>query len=241
MKINQNKQLVDYFHIKKVEQMDRNNRKRILIVDNHPLVRKGLIQLINQQKDIIVCGEAENAKGALEAIEKLSPDMAIIDISLKGSNGIDLIGNIKARYSDFPILVLSTHDESNYAELLLRAGAKGYIMKIEAIENILIAIRCVLSGEIYVSNKIAANMLHKFINNKSVKSASPMELLSKREKEIFRLIGQGYGTRQIAEELYLGIKTIETHRAHIKKKLKIRNNSELTKYSISWVQSQILT
>ena len=218
----------------------KNNKKRILIVDDHPVVRQGLAYLINQQTDLMVCGEAENANQALNAIETLKPDLAIIDISLKGPNGIALIDSIKSKYNNFLVLVLSMFDESIYAELALKAGAKGYIMKIEAIEKILIAIRQVLGGEIYVSDEIASEMLYKFINDKSSKGSLSMACLSKREKEVFRLIGQGYGTQQIAEELYMGVKTVETHRAHIKKKLNIKHNSDLLKYSIKWFRSQTI-
>jgi DNA-binding NarL/FixJ family response regulator len=200
----------------------------------------GLTHLINQEEDLAVCGEAHNAHEALETFEVLQPDIAIVDVSLKGQSGIELIKNIKAHYPKFPILVLSVHDESIYAELVLRAGAMGYIMKQEASDNIIIAIRQVLNGDIYVSHNTASNMLYKYLNARPAMNGAPMELLSDRELEVLRLIGQGYGTRQIAKELFVGIKTVETYRAHIKKKLKLKNSAEMVKYAIQWVQSELI-
>ena len=222
------------------QNLDCDLKRRIFIVGDHPVARQGLITLINQQSDLLVCGEAEDARDALELIEALMPDMAIIDISNKGFSGISLVRNISAKHSNILVLVLSTHDESIIAELVLREGAKGYIMKIEPVEKILMAIRRVLNEEIYVSENIASKILQNFINNKYEVNKSQIELLSKREKEIMRLIGQGYGINQIAKELYLGVKTIETHRAHIRKKLKMENNSELVKLSIKLTQNQLL-
>lgn len=213
------------------------NRTKILVVDDHPIVRQGLSLLINQEEDLQVCGEAENAHEALNAIESLEPDMAIVDISLEGVNGVELIKNIKARFPGLLILVLSMHDESLYAERALRAGANGYIMKQEANEKVMEAIRQVLAGEIYVSDKLASKMLHQFVAGKSTPDGSLVQRLSDRELEVFQLIGQGHGTRQIAEELHLSVKTIESYRAHIKDKLKLKNATELVRYAIQWVQS----
>ncbi|MBN2372444.1 response regulator transcription factor [bacterium] len=218
------------------------DKTRILVVDDHPVVRLGLAYLINQNEDLLVCGEADSAHKALDAIEKLCPDMAIVDVCLKGQSGIGLIKNIKGRYPEFPILVLSIHDENVYAEHVLRAGAKGYIMKNDASSNIIHAIRKVLNGEIYVSEKMTSKILNKFINeHPSCSSGSPIEFLSDRELEVFHLLGQGYGTRQIAEELYLSIKTVETYRGHIKNKLNLKNASELVKYAIKWVQRETIS
>jgi DNA-binding NarL/FixJ family response regulator len=218
-----------------------NGKKKVLIVDDHPIVCMGLTCLFNQEDDLLVCGEAHNTHEALEAIEELQPDVAIIDISLKGQSGIELIKNIKSHYPKFPILVLSIHDESIYAELVLRVGAMGYIMKQEASEKIVLAVRQVLKGDLYVSHDMTSHMLHKYLNGRSAISGSPMELLSDRELEVLRLMGQGFGTRQIANELIVGVKTIETYRAHLKKKLNIKNSTELVKYAIQWVQSEFIT
>lgn len=215
-----------------------NGKKRVLVVDDHPIVCMGLACLVNQEEDLLVCGEAHNAHEALEAIEALQPDVAIVDISLKGQSGIELIKNIKIHHSKFPILVLSVHDESIYAELALRSGAMGYIMKQEASEKILLAIRQVLKGDLYVSYDMASHMLHKYLNGRFAANGSPLELLSGRELEVLRLMGQGFGTRQIANELIVGVKTVETYRSHLKKKLKIKNSTELVKYAIQWVQSE---
>ncbi|MGA1841421.1 MAG: response regulator [bacterium] len=222
------------------EPESKNSKKKVLIVDDHPIVCMGLSCLLNQEEDMLVCGEAHNAHEALEAIDVLHPDAATIDISLKGQSGIGLIKNIKNHYPRFPILVLSVHDESIYAELVLRAGAMGYIMKQEASERIVTAVRQVLKGDLYVSNHMASNMLHKYLNGRSAFNESPLELLSDRELEVLRLMGQGYGTRQIANELIVGVKTVETYRSHLKRKLNLKNSPELVKYAIQWVQSELI-
>jgi DNA-binding NarL/FixJ family response regulator len=217
-----------------------NDKKKVLVVDDHPIVCMGLACLVNQEEDLLVCGEAHNAHEALEAIEALQPDVAIVDISLRGQSGIELVKNIKIIYPKFPILVLSIHDESIYAELVLRAGAMGYIMKQEASEKIVLAIRQVLKGDLYVSHDMTSHMLHKYLKGRSAISGSPLELLSNRELEVLRLMGQGFGTRQIANELIVGVKTVETYRAQLKKKLKIKNTTELVKYAIQWVQGELI-
>ncbi len=210
----------------------------ILIVDFYPVVRLGLIHLINNSKGLRVCGEAENAHEAVEAIKVLKPDMVIIDIFLKGLNGIELIERIKLQYPHLPILVFSMSDESFYAERVLRAGANGYIMKHLSLKMIMEAIRRVLLGEIFVSNKIALKIMHKSVSNRSSGSVSPIDLLSNRELAVFRLIGQGYRTRRIAGKLFLSVRTIETYRAQIKNKLKLKNGDELLRQAIQWVQSE---
>lgn len=212
----------------------------ILVVDDHPIVRHGLSQIINQQNDLHVCAEAESAPVALNAIEKHHPDIALVDLSIQGSNGIELIKNIKSKYA-LPVLVVSIHDEALYAERSLRAGAKGYIMKHEATEKVLIAIRRILGGEIYLSERMGERLLQKYIsgNQKSEVYASPFAKLTDRELEIFRLIGQGRSTRDISKDLSLSVKTIESHRAHIKQKLKLRNSVELVHQAVQWVQSEI--
>lgn len=213
-------------------------KRKILIVDDHPILRKGLTLLINQESDLVVCAEAENAQMALESIEEVVPDMAIVDISLPGIDGIELIKEIRLRHKDMPVLVVSMHDETLYAERSLRAGARGYIMKQEALEKVLVAIRKVLDGEIFVSDRITTKMLEKFVSVEGVsQGASPIDLLSNRELTVFRLIGQGNKTREIAERLHLSIKTVESYRAHIKEKLKLADGTDLLKYAIQWVQS----
>jgi DNA-binding NarL/FixJ family response regulator len=212
----------------------KKNKSRILLVDDHPIVRQGLSELINNEKDLVMSGTAEDLNKALEAIETLKPDLVIVDISLKGSNGIELLKNIKVRYPKMLVLMLSMHDESLYAVRALRAGASGYIMKQEATEKVLTAIRRVLNGEIYLSEKMEKKMMQQLVGGRAARSGSPIEDLSDRELEVFNLIGQGHGTRQIAEELHLSIKTIESHRAHIKEKLNLKNATELVQYAIQW-------
>ncbi|MGA1790224.1 MAG: response regulator [bacterium] len=215
------------------------DRIKVLVVDDHPIVRFGLINFINDDKDFCVCGEADNAHNALQAIQESVPDVAIIDIRLKGQSGIELIKNIKVRYPDLPVIALSMYDESIYAERLLCAGAKGYIMKHEGCEKVIEGLHQVLDGGIYVSDKIRSKIMNKYIEKKNRMYESPLDVLSDRELEVFRLIGLGYGTRQIAKELFLGIKTIETYRAHIKSKLQLKNSSELVRYAIRWGQSKL--
>jgi DNA-binding NarL/FixJ family response regulator len=209
----------------------------VLIVDDHPIIRFGLAKIINSQPDFAAIGEADDAATAMEAIKTLKPDCAVIDISLKNSSGLELIKDIRIRYSNLPILAISMHDESLYAERVLRAGAQGYIMKEEATENLVTAIRKVMSGQVYTSSRMAAKMVRKLISGKAGTNTSPVERLSDRELEVFSLIGQGYGTRQISEKLYLSIKTIETYRAHIKEKLGFASATELLQYAIQWAIS----
>ncbi|MEO6035039.1 MAG: response regulator transcription factor [Verrucomicrobiota bacterium] len=206
--------------------------RRIVIVDDHPILREGLAKLIDQQKDLSICGQFEEAGAAFDSMASLNPDLALVDISLKGSSGVELLKNIKAHYPKMLVLVLSMHDESLYAERVLRAGASGYIMKQEASEKVLEAIRKVLTGEIYLSEKMSAKLMHQLIGGRSNSSGSLMERLSDRELEVFGLIGQGRGTREIAEQLHLSVKTIESHRAHIKEKLNLKNATELVHRAI---------
>jgi DNA-binding NarL/FixJ family response regulator len=214
------------------------NKTNILIVDDHPIVRQGLAELVNHEDDLVVCGQAEDAHQAMKAVKELTPDMAIVDISLKETSGMELIKDLNAQYPNLPILALSMHDESLYAERTLRAGAKGYIMKAEATEKVIIAIRKILSGEIYISDKMASKMMRKFVGSSTEIKTSPVERLSDRELEVFQLIGKGFGTRQISERLFLSIKTIETYRAHIKEKLNLADAAELLQYAIQWVNSR---
>ncbi|MHC4158467.1 MAG: response regulator [Planctomycetota bacterium] len=214
------------------------NKTKILIVDDHPIVRQGLTEFINQEKDLKVCAQAEDAHQAMQAVRSSNPDMVVVDISLKESSGMELIKDINVQYPNLAILALSMHDESLYAERALRAGAKGYIMKAEATEKVIGAIRKILSGDVYLSDAMAAKLLHKLVGGKTEVGTSAIDRLSDRELEVFRLIGQGCGTRQIAEKLHLSVKTIETYRAHIKEKLNLTDAAELLQYAIRWVTSQ---
>jgi DNA-binding NarL/FixJ family response regulator len=213
-------------------------KANILIVDDHPIVRQGLTELVNHENDLIVCGQAEDANQAMKAVKELKPDIVIVDISLKETSGMELIKDLNVQYPKLPLLALSMHDESLYAERVLRAGAKGYIMKAEATEKVIMAIRKILSGEIYISDKMASKMMRKLVGGSSEINASPVELLSDRELEVFQLIGKGFGTRQIAERLYLSVKTIETYRAHIKEKLNLEDSAALLRYAIQWINSR---
>ena len=218
---------------------DRRGKRTVLIVDDHPIVRQGLAQLINQEQDLVVCGQAEDAHEAIQAIREADPDMVIVDISLKDTSGVELIKDLKVQYPDLPVLTLSMHDEAVYGERALRAGARGYIMKQEATEKVVTAIRRVLAGEVYVSDGMAAQMVSKLVGGPSKKSGSPVERLSDRELEVFRMLGEGYNTREMAEILHLSVKTIETYRAHIKDKLALQDASELLRSAIQWVNTQL--
>ncbi len=218
---------------------DRNGKARIFLVDDHPLMRQGVAQLINKQPDMEVCGEAEDAPSALKGIEAAKPDAAIIDISLRGTNGIELIKNLRSICKFLPILVLSMHDETIYAQRVLRAGALGYVMKQEASDKVVLALRKIMSGEIYVNEQVGSQMLHQALTGRGKPNASPIDRLSDRELEVIEAIGQGKPTRQIAKELNVSVKTIESHRAHIKDKIGLKNASELVKFSVQWVESEM--
>ena len=207
---------------------------RILLVDDHPIVRQGVAQLIDREPDLKVCGEANTAHQALALLSSLKPDLAVIDLSLEDRNGLDLLKDMKVRFPKLHVLVLSMHDESLYAERALHAGAKGYIMKQEAPDRVLTAIRTILAGEVYVSEKMGARMLRSLADKRSGSNASPIERLSDRELEVFRLVGKGFSTSEIAEQLFLGVKTVETHREHIKLKLKLIKKGELLRYAVQW-------
>lgn len=215
----------------------KKGKARIFIVDDHPILRQGLTQLINQEADLSVCGEAEETNAALEAITALRPHIVIVDIVLKMIDGIELVKKIRMRDEKLRILVLSMHDESLYAERALRAGANGYIMKQEAADQVVRAIRRVLGGEIYVSDKIGSKLLQRIVHRRAA-GDSPIDNLSDRELEVFRLIGRGYRTRQIAETLHVSVKTIESYREQIKHKIKLRDATELLQHAIQWVHGQ---
>lgn len=224
---------------RKTQSTDRRGKRTVLIVDDHPIVRQGLAQLINQESDLVVCGQAEDARDAIRAIREYDPDMVIVDISLKDTSGVELIKDLKVQYPDLPVLTLSMHDEAVYGERALRAGARGYIMKQEATEKVVTAIRRVLAGEVYVSDGMAAKMVSKLVGGAGKSTGSPVERLSDRELEVFRMIGEGYNTREMAEKLHLSVKTIETYRAHIKDKLSLQDASELLRAAIQWVNTEL--
>jgi DNA-binding NarL/FixJ family response regulator len=214
------------------------DKARILLVDDHAVVRFGIAQLINRQEDLTVCGEEEDASRAMSAIQLLKPDLVIADISLKDSSGLELMRNVKAQYPKMSVLVISAHEESVYAEIAFRAGAVGYLMKGEALNKVLTAIRQVLAGSIYVSESLAAKMLQKQIRGQTEAVASPVENLSDRELEVLQLIGRWKGTRQIAQELHLSVKTIEYYREQIKRKLGLKSATELSQYATTWVERE---
>jgi DNA-binding NarL/FixJ family response regulator len=212
-------------------------KHRVFVVDDHPIVRAGLAQLINREPDLAVCGDAEEMHGALDTIESLKPDILIVDISLNGPDGLDLLKTIRAKGSALPVLILSMHDETIYAERALRAGANGYIMKQEGTDRVLVALRRILNKEIYVSDRIANKMLRHFVSGSGTAALhrTPFDELSDRELEVLRLIGEGRSTRQIAEDLRLSVKTVETYQSHLKDKLGLKNSRELLHYAIQRV------
>jgi len=209
--------------------------KRIVIVDDHPLFRKGLEQLINSGDGFCVCGEAEAAAQAMDVLRKVKPDLAIVDISLPGTNGIELIKNIRAEFPRLPVLVLSMYDESLYALRALRAGAQGYVMKQEALANVVNAIHEVFQGRPYLSPVMSATVIAKFAQGPGESNVSTVERLSDRELEVFELIGKGQEIRGIAKMLHLSPKTVETHRAHIKEKLNLENARQVARLAVHWV------
>jgi len=214
------------------------HKRKVFVVDDHPIVRQGLSLMINAESDLVVCGQAEESQTALPAIAESKPDVLIIDISLNGPDGLELVKQLRTLYPNLPILILSMHDEATYAERALRARANGYIMKQEATEKVLVAIRHILNGEIYVSDRMASKMLRQHLGGGAVASHSRIAELSDRELEVFRLIGDGHSTRQIADELHLSVKTVETYQAHIKEKLMLNSGRELVQEAIFWKMSQ---
>src|SRR6202050_1445025 len=205
------------------QSVPRVKKKTVFIVDDHPLLRQGLALLVNRERDLTVCGEAEEAQTAMREITAKQPDILIADISLNGPDGLDLLKNLRTLYPNLPVLVLSMHDESIYAERALRARANGYIMKQEATEKVLVAVRRILGGDIYLSDRMANKLLHQYISGASPDVDSQLSALSDRELEVFRLIGEGQRKRQIAEKLQHSQKTGETYQAHIKDKLSLRS------------------
>jgi DNA-binding NarL/FixJ family response regulator len=217
----------------------KDTRKRILLVDDHAVVRFGMAALINRETDLMVCGEQEDAGNALSAIAALRPDIVIADISLKDSSGLELMRNIKAQHPTVPVLVVSAHEESIYAEIAFRAGALGYLMKCDALQKVVPAIRRVLGGNIYVSDALGAKMLQAQVKGKPDFQESPVKGLSDRELEVFRLIGRWKKTSEIARELHLSVKTIEYYREQIKRKLDLKDSAKLTQRATAWVQEEV--
>src|SRR5438045_4162601 len=207
-------------------------KSRVFLIDDHPLVREGLANLINSQRDLAVCGEAEDSAGAMTGIAKTRPDVALVDISLKNESGLELVKNLESQFPLVALIVLSMHDESLYAERALRAGARGYIMKQEAPQILMQAMRKVLKGEVYVSDKMSAVLLQRMVGSRKTENQLPMDRLTDREMEIFRMIGAGMTVKEIAEKLFLSAKTIEAHREHIKEKLSLKTSAELLRFAI---------
>jgi DNA-binding NarL/FixJ family response regulator len=213
-------------------------KKRILLVEDHPVVRHGLANLIDDEADLAVCGGAESCEQAISLVESSRPDVVLIDITLPDGSGLDLIKQLHETWPDLPLLALSMHDETLFAERVLRAGARGYVMKKEAMEKLLTAIRRVLAGEVHVSEKMASRMVQKLIDRSGAKTPAGLESLSDREFEVFNLIANGVGPSEIARRLGLSVRTIETHREHIKEKLGLKSGTELTRHALQWAMDQ---
>lgn len=212
-------------------------RRKILIVDDHAVLREGLVAQINREPDLIVCGEAGNARAAIAAVEKLAPDLVLADITLPGRNGLELIRDLRALRPGLPVLVLSMHDASLFAERVLRAGGRGYISKQQGGQPLLQAIRHVLSGQIYLSDEVSTRLFDSLTGQRPAKTLSPVEQLTDRELEVFTLIGQAKETKEISRRLGMSSKTVEAHRASIKRKLKLRTAPELTRHAVLWVEA----
>jgi DNA-binding NarL/FixJ family response regulator len=209
--------------------------RRVLLVDDHPIVRRGVTQLLNAEPDLEVCGEAETAAHALELLQTCDPDVAVVDLTLAGGNGLGLVKDLKAWRADLPILILSMHDESLHAERALRAGATGYVMKQEATDRIVEALRRVLRGQIFLSQPMQDKLLQRLVGDReALRPSSPLEAMTDRELEVFQLVGRGLSTRDVADELCLSVKTIETHLDRIKSKLGLESGRELVRYAIRW-------
>ncbi len=209
-------------------------KKRIVIVDDHPIVRQGFVLLINQESDLEVVGEAEGAAEVFGIIAENRPDLVLVDLSLKDGDGLEIIKDLSRLYPKMLMLAVSLHDENVYAERALRAGARGYIMKSEATENVMVAVRQVLSGGIYLSKRMNEKMLTRLTSGKNENGEDPVAALSDREFEVFQLIGQGYDTKLIAQSLFLSVKTIETYKSHLKNKLELKNSTELMQRAVEW-------
>jgi len=218
--------------------VEQKSTKRILLVDDHPIFRRGLEDILSRQEDLVVCGHADSAPAALEQMRKLQPDLAILDVSLQGTNGIELVKLMKAEQPNLPILMLTMHDETLYALRALKAGALGYVMKAEAVQHVVTAVNRVLEGRIFVSPRFGEKLIFKAVHASESGSTSPVDRLSDRELEVLVMLGKGHNTKSIAKHLNLSVKTIETHRAHIKDKLGFNEASEMVRFAIDWVAHQ---
>jgi len=216
------------------------SQRRILIVDDHPLTRRGMAQLIGQQDDLLVCGEAGDAAHALAALASVKPHLVLIDVTLPGKPGLELIKDIRASNPEVLLLVVSMHDEDLYAERALRAGARGYLMKNEGGDKLLEAIRHVLSGKVYLSDSLSDRILDLFSGGRQRRNKTPMGSLTDREFEVFQFIGQGMTTREMSNQLHMSAKTVETHRLHIRAKLGLKSGPELIKYAVRWAGARDL-
>jgi len=215
------------------------SKTHILIVDDHPMMRQGLAALINNEPDLAICCEAESASQAMDAVVSGKPDLVIADITLPDKSGLELIKDLQAVHPGLQILVVSMHDESLYAERVLRAGGRGYIMKQEGGKRLMEGIRRVLAGEIYVSDKMSKRILEIFSGQRGTSNGSPVEKLTDREFEVFQLIGEGKATRDIAQKLHLSVKTVEVHRLHIKEKLELKTAAELIRFAVRWAENHV--
>jgi len=225
--------------MKRFDSNSETPRCRILVVDDHPIFRRGVMAMLGSEETLEVVGEAPSAQEGISKMRELEPDFLIVDVSMPGNNGIELIKMIRAENPDTPILVLTMHDESLYALRALRAGAQGYLMKAEATERIFYAIEKIRRGEIYVSEELGERLIFQAIHGSDdQRSQSPIEQLSDRELEVFRLLGRGFATRHIAQELNLSIKTVETHRAHIKEKLGCEDSKQMVRFAIDWLANE---
>jgi DNA-binding NarL/FixJ family response regulator len=211
---------------------------RVFIVDDHTMFREGLVQLINREPNLTVCGDAADAPSAMQGVRKTKPDVVIVDITLADTSGLDLVKALKSDFEDLPVLVVSMHEESLYAERALRAGAMGYVMKNEPAKTVKAAIHAVLQGEVFLSRKMSSSVISRFMRGQSDEPVSPLENLSDRELEVFRLLGQGKGTRQIAQDLSVSIPTVQSFRNRIKEKLHLKTAPELVLHAIHWVQGE---
>jgi DNA-binding NarL/FixJ family response regulator len=214
------------------------DRKRILLVDDHPMMRAGLSQLINRQPDMCICAEAGQPSEVFSLFDQAKPDLVLTDLTMPGRGGLEFIKDLAALHPDLPVLVISMHDEVVYAERCLRAGARGYIMKESGSENLLAALRCVIGGQRYVSPRVSESILRNLSTKKPRGSDSPIQALSDREFEVFQQVGQGRSTREIAAELHLSPKTVDVHRGHIKEKLGLKDVTALVRYAVRWLETQ---
>lgn len=221
---------------KTAEKSNQPGATKILVVDDHPIVYEGLQKLFSREEDLRIAGYAENSEGAIRAVERIKPALVIVDISLaEGVSGLELIKVLKRRYPKLPLLVLSMHEESLYAERAIRAGARGYVMKNELTAKVVDAARAVLSGKVYLSGAMSSRLLDELMSRRTAKTVNPVDRLSDRELEVLRLVGSGNTSSDIASKLNVSVKTVETHRLRIREKLHLKNSVQLVKFAIEWM------